>query len=334
MHKALVTFLISIGCTLPIQASTIFFTQIGSPDVFFGTFNPAAGGSLTGITTIGSSPNGADGILIGPNGTLFFAGEGSNGVFQIRQDGTSVPPLPSFGAGTTESFFLATNQNAPDPSNTTVFTFNNAGSIAALPVVGGFLQPGTVSSVLGPDKNISDVFWSPTNQAYYLTGNEGTTGDLGLYNVATHTTSAPLFTGIPTAQEAVFDPFTGLIILFGDGQVDTFNPTTNTLGTPVLLPGATAGTTCGGGSTGQLDAGTVDGAGHAYVAGCGNLYYIDYSSTHNILSLSNIRESVPVSGGIKDVAVIQVATPEPSTITMVVIGLAGLGIRLRRRQRA
>jgi hypothetical protein len=331
MNKALVTFLISVGCTLPIQASTIFFTQIGSPDVFFATFSPAGSGTVTGVTTIGSSPNGADGILIGPNGTLFFAGEASNGVFQIKQNGIGVPV---FGAGTTESFFLATNQNAPDPSNTTLFTFNNAGSIAALPVVAGVLQPGTVSAISGPDKNVSDLFWSSTNQVFYLTGNEGTTGDLGVFNIATHTTSAPLFTNIPTAQEAIFDPFTGLIILFGDGQVDTYNPATNALGAPVLLPGATAGTTCGGGPTGQLDAGTVDGAGHAYVAGCGNLYYIDYSSTHDILSLSNIRESVPVAGGIKDVAVIGVATPEPSTVTMVLIGLAGLGIRLRRKQRA
>jgi hypothetical protein len=326
MRKGIITLLIAVGCTLPIQASTIFFTQIGSPDVFSATFNPAGLGSITGITTIGNSQQGADGILLGPNNTVFFGGEGSNSVFQIPQTGGAAV---SIVAGTTESFFLAINQNNPN----TVFVFNNAGSIGALPIDGtGKLQAGTISAISGPDTHVSDLFWSSGNQAFYLTGNEGTTGDLGLFNVGTHTTSAPLHTGIGTAQDAVFDPYTGLIILFGDGQVDTYDPATDTLGAAVVLPGATAGTTCGGGATGQLDAGTVDGAGHAYIAGCGHLYFIDYSASHNILSLSNITESVAVAGGIKDVAVFPVATPEPSTITMVVIGLAGLGISLRRKR--
>jgi hypothetical protein len=80
-----------------------------------------------------------------------------------------------------------------------------------------------------------------------------------------------------------------------------------------------------------LDAGTVDGTGQAYVAGCGTLYYIDYNATGNILSASDILQSVSVAGGIKDVAVIPATVPEPSTVAMIFIGLVGLAISRRQR---
>jgi hypothetical protein len=332
MKRSLLTIALSIGCVLPIQAATVFFTQTSnSTDVFFATFNPAGSGSLTGITGIGFSQQGADGIVIGPNNTVIFGGEGSNAVFQIPQSGIGAPISAT---STTESFFLSVNQNSPG----TLFNFNNGGSIATLPIVGNSITNGTLHTVTGPDTNVSNLFWSSTNTAYYLTGTTGTTGDLGLFNVGTFQTSAPLFTGIPTAQEAIFDPFTGLIVLFGEGQVDTFDPSKGALGlgTPVTLPGATAGANCGGGSIKQLNAGTVDGAGHAYVAGCGTLYYIDYSATGDILSLLNVRESVSVPGGeIKDVAVLPTSgTPEPSTIAMTIIGLAGLALSRKFKSNA
>jgi hypothetical protein len=328
MRQLLLALAVSLGCTLSTQAGVIpiFYTQIGSPDVFSSSYNTTTN-TLGTALGVGSSTQGADGILIGPNNTLFYGAEASNGVYQITQSGTDTSPYPVFEAGTTGSFFLAMNQNNP----TTVFTFNNAGSIASIPVVGGLITTGTLHTVTGADTNVSDLFWSSSNTAYYLTGTTGTTGDLGTINLSTYVTTQ-LLSGIPTAQDAVFDPFTGLIVLFGDGEVDTFNPSTNTLGTAVTLPGATAGLNCGGGSTAQLDAGTVDGAGHAYVAGCGDLYYIDYSATGNILSASDVRQYVMVPGGIKDVAVAQVATiPEPSSVALMLIGLAGLVIgRLRR----
>ena len=312
---------------MSVQASVpIFYTQLGSPDVFSSSYDPTTN-ALGAALSIGFSVGGADGILIGPNSTLFYGGEASNGVFQITQTGVDTAPLPAFGTGTLGSFFLAVNQN--DPS--TVYTFNNAGSIAALPMVGGLITNGVVHAPSGDDTNVSNLFWSSSNTAYYLTGTAGNTGNLGTINLSTYATTK-LFGGIATAQDAVFDPFTGLIVLFGDGEVNTFDPSANTFGTAVTLPGATAGATCGGGATLQLDAGTVDGAGHAYIAGCGNLYYIDYSVTGSILSGSDLAQSVPVPDGIKDVAVIQAdSTPEPSSIAMVLIGFAGLAIARRRR---
>ena len=74
MLKAIGTAIISAGCMLTVHAESIFFTQLGSPDVYSATFNPGSG-TVTGTTPIGSSPQGADGIQVGPNNTLFFAGE-------------------------------------------------------------------------------------------------------------------------------------------------------------------------------------------------------------------------------------------------------------------
>jgi hypothetical protein len=304
----------------------IFYTQTGSPDVFSSSYDPTTN-ALGAALSIGFSVGGADGILIGPNSTLLYGAEASNGVYQITQTGVDTAPFPAFGTGTSGSFFLAVNQN--DPS--TVYTFNNAGSIAALPMVGGLITNGVAHAPSGADTNVSDLFWSSSNTAYYLTGTAGTTGNVGTIDLSTYVTTQ-LFSGIATAQDAVFDPFTGLIVLFGNGEVDTFDPSTNTLGTAITLPGATAGATCGGGATLQLDAGTVDGAGHAYIAGCGNLYYIDYSATSNILSGSDVDQSVTVPNSLKDVAVFQAdETPEPSSVSLMLIGLAGLAIARRRR---
>jgi hypothetical protein len=301
----------------------IFYTQNGSPDVFSASYNTTTN-ALAAALTIAYTQQGADGILIGPNSTLLFGGETSNGVYQYTQTGTEL----AFGAGTSSSYFLSIDQN--NPSN--VYTFNNAGSIAVLPVVGGLITNGALQVPSGSDTNVSDLFWSPSNTAYYLTGTTGTTGDLGTIDLSTYVTTR-LFAGIATAQDAVYDPFTGLIVLFGDGEVDTFDPSTNTLGTAVTLPGAIAGTTCAGGQFAQLDAGTVDGAGHAYVAGCGNLYYIDYSATGNILSASDVAQSVAVPGGMKDVVVFPAeSAPEPSSVALMLIGLAGLAIARRRKR--
>jgi hypothetical protein len=332
MRQSLLALAVSLGCALSVQAGVvpIFYTQLGSTDVLSSTYNTA--NFLGTALGIASSEQGADGILLGPNSTLFYGGEASNGVFQITQTGTDTTPYPAFGTGTSGSFFLAINQN----NTVNVFTFNNLGSIAVLPVPSsgpssGLITNGAVHAVTGADTNVSDLFWSSSNTAYYLTGAAGTTGDLGTINLSTFVTTQ-LFAGIATAQDAVFDPFTGLVVLFGDGEVDTFNPGTNTLGTAVTLPGATAGLTCGGGSTAQLDAGTVDGAGHAYVAGCGNLYYIDYSATGNILSASDVRQSVGVPNGIKDIVVNPAeATPEPPPLAMMLIGLGALTIGRWRR---
>ncbi len=319
------TCLLAAGFTVSAQAATIplFYTTASSPDVFSASYNTTTN-TIGGIAAIGASQQGADGILIGPNSTVIFSGETSNGVFQVAQSGIGAPV---FAAGTTPSYLLAINQNNPN----TVFTFNNAGSIATLPITGGVIQAGTIHTVSGPVTNVSNLVWSAGNTAYYITGQPGSTGNFGVFTPGTFTTSAPLFSGITTAQDAVFDPFTGLIVLFGEGQVDTFNPATNTLGTAVSLPNATLGGTCSGGGN-QFNAGTVDGAGHAYVAGCGSLYYIDYSATGNILSASDIRQSVAGFAG-KDIAVLPAAAvPEVSSTGLVAFGIALLAFGRSRRK--
>ncbi|HMF79200.1 MAG TPA: hypothetical protein VK604_26305 [Bryobacteraceae bacterium] len=333
VNSFLLTYFMAAGFAATAQAATIpfFYTTASSPDVFSASYNATTNG-ITGTTAIATSQQGADGVLAGPNSTLFFTGEGGNGVYQIPQAGGA--PL-GFSSGTTPSYLLAMNQNNPN----TVFTFNNAGSVATLPVNGGVLQSGTAHTITGPVTNVSNLVWSAGNTAYYVTGQPGATGSLGVFNTSGFSTNTQLFSGINTAQDAVFDPFTGLIVLFGNGQVDTFNPATNTLGTAVALPGATVGGSCGSGSD-QFNAGTVDGAGHALVGGCGQLSYIDYSKTGNILSASDVRQSVDGFGG-KDIAALPAIggapavgeAPEVSSMGLVAFGLALLAFGRSRRKK-
>ncbi|MDP8989497.1 MAG: hypothetical protein M3N41_05370 [Acidobacteriota bacterium] len=297
------------------QAGTInfFYTSIGSPDVFVAKYNTATN-TVAPSTAIGFSPQGADGIIAGPTiaGTpsLFVAGELGDDIFQLPITGGAVDSLGTTG---TSAFLLAEN-----PAGTTLFNENNAGIITTLPITGGLISAnGTEHTVTGADTNVSQLVWGmqPVGPVYYVTGGPGTNGDLGTINLSTFVTTQ-LFANITTAQDAVFDPFTGLIVLFGQGSIDTFNPVTNTLGTPVTLQSS-----CG---TTQFTTGAVDGSGQALIATCGNLYYVNYSGTGNILT--GAVQSTTL-GGVKDLAIFPTTSvPEPSTGAFLLGGLALLGM--------
>lgn len=325
MRKTLFALVVSLGCTLSLHATSfqVFYTFNASPDVYSSTYSSISN-ALSGSLAIGTNPSGADGILIGPNSTLIYGGEtGSHTVFQITQTLPDTAPFPiASNTGTLLNDFLVADQN-PTAASSTVYTFDNNGQIASAAVTGGQISTtATAHTVTGADINVSDIFWNAAGTtAYYL--DQGT-GNLGVINLATYVTSASLFSGITTAQSAVYDPFTGLVDLFGNGFVNTFNPTTSTLGTAVALNSASP---CS-----SLSLGAVDGAGHAFAACGGNLYYIDYSATGNILSGSDIRQT-DIVGNIKDVAVIPgTTTPEPSSVAMFVFGLGCLAIGRRRRK--
>jgi len=183
-----------------------------------------------------------------------------------------------------------------------------------------------VHTVTGPDTNVSQLVWgmNPVGPVFYVTGAPGTAGNLGILNTSTYVTTN-LFSNLPYAQDAVFDPYTGLIILFGGQEIDTFNPITQTLGTPTPLPGGACGVN-------TFTAGAVDGAGNALIVGCGEMEYVSFSSTGSVLSVQQVASPT----GAKDVALVDAPapTPEPSTAAFILIGLAFTAVRRIRRRSA
>ena len=306
------------------QASTInfYYTTLGSPDVFSNTYNTSTNTAGSPVA-IGASLQGADGIGAGPvvggQRTVYFTGETDQTIFQIPV--TPGATVSTGNAGIT-AYLLAEN-----PAATSLFTFNNIGNISAVPLTGAGLiaGAGTVHTVTGADINVSEMVWSPVSggPVFYVTGAPGTGGgDLGTINLSTYVTTK-LFTGITTAEDAHYDPFTGLILLFGQGQIDNFDPVAQTLGTALSVPGGTCGAN-------TLTTGAIDGLGHALITNCGTLSYIDYSATHNILT-GTVTTLPGIFPG-KDIVIFQsTGTPEPSTMGFALAGLALVAVGRFRR---
>jgi MYXO-CTERM domain-containing protein len=305
---------------------TFYYTTLGggaqgNNDVFSNTYNTTTGlGTPVGI---GSTQQGADGIEDGPTvagtPTLFFTGETDQNVFQIPITGGSSVSNASSGI---TAYLLSVN-----PGDTALYTFNNAGSISSLAVTGGGLiaGPGTVHTVTGADTNVSRIVWgsNPAGPVYYITGAPGSNGDLGTINLSTYVTTQ-LDANITTAEDAHYDPYTGMIVLFGQGQINTLNPTTGVLGTAITLPAGTCGSS-------TLTTGDFDGLGHALVTDCGTLYYLDFSATHN--ELTGTVTAIPGTFGGKDIEIFQTTTgtPEPATMGFALFGLALVAFRRFRR---
>jgi len=83
----------------------------------------------------------------------------------------------------------------------------------------------------------------------------------------------------------------------------------------------------------------VDGHGHALVAGCGEITFIDYSVTGDITDIAhNFHVSIGGFNGIDDVAPLagvgSQPTPEPASLAVLATSLLGFGLARRRRSRA
>jgi hypothetical protein len=268
-----------------------------------------------GIASLG----GADGIIFAPDGDLLVGGQGSGVVFKLHTDGTGITSRSAAGQA---NFHLAL-----DPSGTQFYTSNFQGPLITMPL--NPFSNGTSHTITGSEGGVTQVAFAPNGNVFYTSSQPNGNGTYGQINLNTFvTTRLSGASAILPAHGIIYDPFTGLITLFGDGAVGTFDQN-----------GANFKQRTG--INADFDQGAVDGQGHAFIAGNGQLTFIDYSATHDITSANNIVRIVGGFSGIDDLApLVGAGAPPPTTgapappaaVLLASGGLSFLAYRVRRRK--
>ena len=295
---------LAMSGTSPAAADTIlyatqpFSNQISAVDITTNTITPVILNSHT-----------SDGLIFAPNGNIVYTGSG---------DGT----VHMFNPVTKVDTVLATGMSNPadltlEPGGTSVLVSDRqTNKINRVLLSGGGFT--TLASLAGNPFGLNGLAYDDSGRLFAVS--QGSViSQINPSTGAVLNTSSVL-AGVPDGL--TFDSFTHkLYAAANGGQVYAINPTTLAT-TQLANASALTGTT--------PDGLTSDGAGNLYIATFGDMHIYQYDLVGQTLTqrtfVTNLDDLAPLSGP-------GALTPEPASITLLGIGIAGMAGYAWRRLR-
>ncbi|HWY85556.1 MAG TPA: PEP-CTERM sorting domain-containing protein [Gemmataceae bacterium] len=267
---------------------------------------------------------GADGLIFAPDGkTLIVGGQGP--IYHVDPSNGHV--LQTLTTGGVTVYHIALS-----PDGNTVYGGGSEGGSAGLAVVPtNPYANGTTKTVTGSNSIITGVAFDGQGNGFYTSSGVNGGGNFGtLTGLPNAPVTKALITNLTAAHGITYDPFTGDFILVGGNQIAQVDTSGKILSTRLFSN-----------FNSVFDQASVDGQGHLFVANNdGNVLFVDYSQSGLVGDLSDFTSKNFLANFLDDTAPLAglgSQTPEPATVALLAIGIAGMagyGWRGRKQQDA